>query len=99
MISSLYVSVFFRNGGAKTPPDGCFLFFSVFLSGFGLGLDSFDVGALVAFLHGVGHGGGNQADGADGVIVCGDDVVDLVRVAVGVDNGDNRDVQGACSCP
>ena len=33
---------------------------------------------LTALGHGVGHGGGDQADGADGVIVAGDDIVDPV---------------------
>ena len=49
--------------------------------------------ALTAFLHGVGHGGDDQADGADGVIVAGDDIVNLVRVAVGVNDGDDGDVE------
>ena len=51
------------------------------------------VGALLALLDGVGHDRGDQADGADGVVVAGDDVVDLVGVAVGVDDGDDGDVQ------
>ena len=43
-------------------------------SGLGVGL------ALTALLHGVGHGGDDQADGADGVIVAGDNIVDCVKL-------------------
>ena len=35
--------------------------------------------ALLALDHGVGHHGGDELDGADGVIVAGDGVVDLDR--------------------
>ena len=38
---------------------------------------------------------GNQLDGADGVVVAGDDVVDLVGIAVGVHDGHDRDAQNA----
>ena len=38
-------------------------------------------------------GGDYQADGADGVIVAGDNIVELVRVAVRIDDGDDGDVQ------
>src|SRR5699024_5023093 len=49
--------------------------------------------ALLAFEGGVGHGAGDQLDSADGVVVAGDDVIDLIGVAVGVDDGDDGDVQ------
>ena len=42
---------------------------------------------------GVGDHAGEQRDGADGVIVAGDAVVDLVRISVGVQDGDDRDAQ------
>ena len=42
---------------------------------------------------GIGHHPGEQPDGADRVVVAGDRVVDLVRVAVGVEDPDDRDVQ------
>lgn len=51
--------------------------------------------ALLALDHGVGHHGGDELDGADGVIVAGDGVVDLVGIAVGIDDGDDRDAQNA----
>ena len=47
----------------------------------------------MSFLDGVGHGRGNQANGADGVIVGRDHIVDLVRIAVGVNDRDDGDVQ------
>ena len=40
--------------------------------------------ALAALQHGVGHDGGDQLDGPDGVVVSGDHIVDFVGVAVGV---------------
>ena len=43
--------------------------------------------------HGVGDHPGEQGDGADRVVVARDLVVDLVRVAVGVQDRDDRDVQ------
>ena len=36
---------------------------------------------------------GNQLDGADCVVVARDDVIDLVRVAVGIDDSDDRNAQ------
>ena len=57
---------------------------------FGLGCGSLGVlFALTAFGHGVGHGGGDQTDGADRVVVAGDDIVDFVRIAVGVNDRDD----------
>ena len=50
---------------------------------------------LGAFDAGVSHLLREQPQGTNGVVVAGDDVVDLVRVAVGVDNGDNRDTEFA----
>ena len=49
------------------------LLFLVYLFGFCLchGLLDLGVGALTAFLNGVCHGGSDQADGADSVIVAG----------------------------
>ena len=49
--------------------------------------------ALLALEHGVGHDGGDQLDGADGVVVAGDDVIDLIGVAVGVGDGHDGDAQ------
>ena len=46
-----------------------------------------------AFGHGVGDDAGQQRDGADGVVVARDRVVDVVRVAVGVEDADDRDAQ------
>ena len=42
---------------------------------------------------GVSHSSSDQADGADSVVVAGDHVVDLVGIAVGIDNSDNGNVQ------
>ena len=50
-------------------------------------------GHLHAFDHRVGDLGGKEADGAQGVIVAGDHVVDHGRIAIGVDHGDDRDAQ------
>src|SRR5690606_35217839 len=47
-----------------------------------------DLHALLAFQHRVRDLAGDQPHGADGVIVPRDDVVDLLRVAIGVDDGD-----------
>jgi hypothetical protein len=49
--------------------------------------------ALLALDHGVGHHGGDELDGADGVIVAGNGVVDLVGIAVGIGNSDDRDAE------
>ena len=38
---------------------------------------------------------GNQLHGADGVVVAGDDVIDLIGIAVGVHDGHDRDAQRA----
>ncbi len=46
------------------------------------------------FQHGVGHFGGEQLDGADGVVVGRDDEIDRIGIAVGIDQGDHRDVAG-----
>lgn len=43
----------------------------------------------------LGHGVQDEPNRADGVIVAGDRVVDEVRVAVGVDDGDDGDVESA----
>src|SRR5690625_1343574 len=51
------------------------------------------VGATSDFHDQVSQAGGDQLDGADGVIVAGDDVVEQVRVAVGIGQCDDRDVQ------
>ena len=48
---------------------------------------------LDAFGGGVGDLRGEEADGAEGVVVAGDDVVDHGGVAVGVDDGDDRDAE------
>ena len=56
------------------------------------------VGALTAFLNGVCHGGCDQANCADSVIVCGDNVIDLIGVAVGIDDCNDGDVQLASLC-
>ena len=48
---------------------------------------------LAAFEDGVGDALGEQQDGADGVVVGGDHVVDLVGVAVGVHQADDLDAQ------
>ena len=69
-----------------------FLLLCVLCGGFFLGGC---IGALAAFLNGVGHGGGDEADGADGVIVGGDDIVDLIGVAVGIDDGADAAVEEA----
>src|SRR5579875_3576484 len=45
---------------------------------------------------GVGDHAGQQRGAADRVVVARDRVVDLVRVAVGVEDGDDRDVELAC---
>ena len=58
-------------------------------------------GARRALAHaldgGVGDQRAEQADGADGVVVGRDDVVDLVRVDVGVAGGDDRDLEATAS--
>src|SRR5699024_8176126 len=49
-----------------------------------------------AFGDGVGDYSGEQRDGADRVVVARDRVVDLIRVAVGVEDGDDGDTKLAC---
>ncbi len=85
----------FEKGRCFRRPFEDFVLLFLGLLDLGLGGFGFDGGvlALTAFLDGVGHRGGDQADGADGVIVRGDDVIDLVGIAVGVDDGDDGDVQ------
>ena len=46
-----------------------------------------------AFEEGFGHGGDEKLNGADGVVVAGDDVVDDVGIAVGVGDGHDRDAE------
>ena len=36
---------------------------------------------------------GDQLDGTDGVVVAGDDIIDLVGIAVGIHDGHDRDAQ------
>ena len=48
---------------------------------------------LDAFVGRVSDLRGEEADGAEGVVVAGDDVVDDGGVAVGVDDGDDRDAE------
>ena len=49
----------------------------------------------LAFQAGVGHGGHKQFDGADGVVIAGDDVIHEVGIAVGVGHGHNGNAQFA----
>jgi hypothetical protein len=46
-----------------------------------------------AFGSGIRNDAGEQSDGADGVVVARDRVLDLVRVAVGVEDRDDRDAE------
>jgi hypothetical protein len=62
----------------------------------GFGLPPFGV-ALPALDAGIGDPRGHQADGPDGVVVAGDHVVDVVRIAVGVHDGHDGDAQPAPS--
>src|SRR6185295_16595530 len=48
---------------------------------------------VAAFEGGVGDLASDQLDGADGVVVRGDRVVDLVGIAVGVAHGNDRDAR------
>src|SRR5690606_5878963 len=50
-------------------------------------------GVVATTDHGIGHGTHVQLDGADGVIVARDDVVNAFRAAVGINDADNRDTQ------
>src|SRR5438067_293378 len=58
-----------------------------------LGSDEPFLGHVVAFQNGVGDLLREEADGADGVVVPGDHVVDVLGIAVRVDDGHDRDVQ------
>ena len=57
------------------------------------GLLDLSVSALTAFLNCVCHGSSNQANCADSVIVCGNDIVDLIGIAVGVNDCNDGDVE------
>ncbi|CAN4002999.1 Tyrosine recombinase XerC, partial [Dysosmobacter welbionis] len=48
---------------------------------------------LLALQHGVGHDGGDQLDGADGVVVAGDHIIDLIGIAVGIGDGHHGNTQ------
>ena len=50
-------------------------------------------GDEATLLDGVGDDAAHERAGADGVVVAGDDVLDDVGVAVGVDDGDDRDAE------
>ena len=83
--------------GQKTVPEllgGSFGLGSLLHGFFGVG---FHGGAVLhlgfAFLAGFGESRHEQLDGADGVIVAGDDVVDDIGIAVGVGHGHDRDAQ------
>ena len=77
-----------------------YLLFLFDLLGLCLGEGFLDLGicALAAFLHGVSHGGSDQADSTDSVVVCGNDIVDLIGVAVGINDSNDGDVQLASLC-
>ena len=49
--------------------------------------------ALLAFQNSVSHSASDQLDSADSVVVAGDDVVDLIGIAVGINDSNNGDVQ------
>ena len=51
--------------------------------------------ALLAFQHGVRHLARDELHRADGVVVARDDIIKLVRIAVGIDDGDYRNTQRA----
>src|SRR5689334_14018803 len=68
-----------------------FALFAFAFFGF-LGGEVFAV-ALVAFEAGFGDRADEEADGTDGVVVAGDDVVADVGVAVGVDEADDWDTE------
>src|SRR5919108_3105036 len=59
----------------------------------GGGGELFGADHLARLEAGVGDLVGDQLDGADGIVVAGDDLVDLVRIAVGVGDGHDRDAQ------
>ena len=47
----------------------------------------------MTFNDGVGHSGGDQLDSADSIIVAGNNIVNLIRIAVGIYDSDNGDAQ------
>ena len=71
-----------------------------------LGLDRLNLGILLreglvgdhlrALVGRVRNLRGEEANGAESVVVAGDHIINYGRVAVGVDNRDNRDAQLAC---
>ena len=54
---------------------------------------SCSVASCAAFDHGVGDLAGEQADGAQRVVVARNHVIHFVRIAIGVDDGDHRNAQ------
>ncbi len=67
--------------GAASGRFECFCFF-ILAEGF-------------AFEHGIGNLANQQFDGADGIIIGGDHIIHAARVAVGIDQGNHRDLR-AC---
>ena len=49
-----------------------------------------------AVSHSIGDNAGQEAHGADCVIVSGDGVVDIIRIAIRVNNTDNRNIELTC---
>ena len=52
-------------------------------------------GEGAAFDHGIGDLAGEEADGAQRVVVAGDHPIDFVGIAVGIDDGDHRNTKAA----
>ncbi len=69
--------------------------YSAFASSLSLNLELL---ALLAFQNSVSHGLGDQLDSADSIVVARDYVVDLVRIAVGINDSYDRDTQLASLC-
>ena len=42
--------------------------------------------AIRSYYAGISDAGGKQANSPNGIIVAGDEVIDIVRIAVGIDN-------------
>src|SRR6185369_13776419 len=85
----------FRRGwiGARGHFDGFGRFkFLAFARRF-TGAFGFKLGAGLG--DGLADGGHDRADGADGVVVRGDRVVDEIGIAIGIDEGDDRDAEFA----